>query len=130
MKRAVQRYQAAQSTNRANQGRLVVLMYEGAIRALREAAASFAGRRNDEARERLARAERIVRELAGALDLTGGDALALALDEVYADCTRRLAAASVARDAGAVSEVAAILDQLAGAWRQAAQQVTPSFTSV
>jgi flagellar protein FliS len=122
--RPAQRERAAQ-TARTEQGRVLILLYEGAIRFLGEAANAFENQRDAEALERLDRAERILRELARALDLAHGGPVARKLNHLYDYCSRRLVDAGAAHDPRPATEVAGLLDDLLGAWRLALRKLGP-----
>jgi flagellar protein FliS len=123
--RAAQRHQASQAA-RADHGRVLILLYEGAIRFLGEAATAFVEKREAEGLDRVHRAERILRELARTLDLAQGGKIAHDLNRLYDYCSRRLIAAGAERDPAPVTEVAGVLDNLLGAWRQALRKLTPA----
>lgn len=128
MTRAAQRYRAIQSA-RADQGRVLILLYEGAIRLLHESATAFEQRREDEAVDCLRRAEQILRELARSLDIAHGGSVARNLNRVYDYCSRRLADASLGHDPRPAAEVAGLLDDLLGAWRMALRKLAPAATN-
>lgn len=121
----MKRYRETAAGNTANQGRLLMAFYASGVRFLRDGATAFAQRRTEEGREQVAKAQRLVRELRNALDLTGGGDVAHRLDGIYDDFSHRLVVASAALDGQALIEVAASLDALAGAFRQALSQVSP-----
>lgn len=99
--------------------RLVVMLYDGAVRFLAQAAA--ATRQNDVAgaNDRLQRAEAILSELNSTLDMSAGD-IALRLRAIYTFCRRHLSEARFERRAEKIEEVSRLLGELRDAWAQVA----------
>jgi len=112
------RYQEA-ATLSADPGHLVVMLYDGAIRACRSAQNLMAERKLLQAHAALMRAQRILQELHQTLDLDRGD-IAVRLDQLYQYMLGRLVEANVRKDGAAAAEVQALLEELRGAWAQAA----------
>ena len=105
----------------ANKGKLIVLLYQGAVRFLLKAAVQLEGKGNS-----LIRAQDIVLELMYALDqklLDEGNELAQNLQRLYLYCYRRLVHANTHLDLGAIEEVIELLNNLLEAWEKVAVQV-------
>lgn len=104
----------------ASPERLVVMLYDGAIRFLHQAAAAI--RVNDPVRahDRLRRAEAIIDELNFTLDLEQGGEVAQRLRSIYLFCRRRLIECNLKRDADGVAQVAKLLGELRESWEKVA----------
>ena len=105
----------------ATRGELVVALYDGARRFLRQAAAAMAEGDIERSHNTLRRAELIVAHLDGTLDHEQGD-LADRLHAIYTYCLRRLLSARLDQDPGKVEEVCELLGELREAWAQVARE--------
>ncbi len=101
----------------ASPERLVLLLYEGAIRFLEEARAALDGRDLAKAHERLTRTQDILTELITGLDFNYE--VSSNLYRLYDYFRRRLVEANVRKDPGAVQEVLRFLKELRDTWREA-----------
>ncbi|HEX4521679.1 MAG TPA: flagellar export chaperone FliS [Gaiellaceae bacterium] len=97
--------------------RLVVMLYDGAIRYLYAAAAAAREGRRDVARDRLRRAQAIIDELNRSLDMRQG-AIARNLRDLYGFCSRHLIDSTLNGNAVGYEEVAKLLAELREAWDQ------------
>ena len=104
----------------APRGQLVVMLYDGCLRFLSQAAAAMGESRHGEAFARLARAEAIVEELLETLDLERGGVIASRLQGIYVFCLWRLIEARAERDPAIVEHVAELLADLRDALAQVA----------
>jgi flagellar protein FliS len=113
--RALNAYKQTDVTSRSPL-ELVVLLYDGAVRFLGEAHA--AGTRGDKpARTRsVARAQAIIGELQGTLDMENGGQVASDLDRLYTYMTSRLLDATARHDDAAIVEVQKLLGSMREAW--------------
>jgi len=104
----------------ATPGQLVVLLYDGVHRFLKQAA--IATRSGDIAisHNKLRRAEMIISHLRETLDMEQGE-VAERLRAIYNHCTRQLGEARFNRDADAIEQVDKLLGELREAWAQAAR---------
>ena len=109
-----------QSILTATPGQLVVMLYDGCLRFLHQAA--YALRDNDaiQAGARLSRAEAIIAELLDTLDLEQGGVVASRLQGIYVFCLRHLTEARAAGDPDMVEKVGELLGELRDAWAQVA----------
>lgn len=105
----------------ASPEQLVSMLYDGAIRFLRQAAAAARAGRRDVARQRLRSAHAIIQELSTSLDLRQGE-LAARLHAIYRFCSRHLIESTAASNPDGYEEVAALLAELRSAWEQAAER--------
>jgi len=101
----------------ASRGQLVVLLYDGARRFLRQAAAAMRAREIERSHNTLRRAELIVAHLDGTLDFEQGE-LPEHLHSLYLFCLRHLNEGRMALDAAKLDEVCELLGELREAWAQ------------
>jgi flagellar secretion chaperone FliS len=116
-------YAAQQSYQRsdvltATPGRLVVLLYDGANRFLRRAAAAMRAADVATSNAQLQRAEAILNELLVTLDMERGGEIAASLRDLYLFCGRELNDARLERDADRIDTVVELLAELREAWAQ------------
>ena len=109
-----------QSVLTANPGQLVVMLYDGCLRFLHQAAYAMREGSIGEAGARLSRAEAIVDELLTTLDPERGGVIASRLQGIYVFCSRELLRARAERDAAAIDTVAGLLSELRDAFAQVA----------
>jgi flagellar secretion chaperone FliS len=110
-----------QSILTATPGRLVVMLYDGAVRFLYQAAAAMREGVQSTATERLNRGEAIIDHLLATLDMSAG-VIAQRLEGIYVFCKRLLIEARLERDADKVDLVRGYLAELREAWAQ----ITPA----
>ncbi len=106
----------------ANQGRLVVLLYDGAIRFINQALEGLEEkpRLYDRISNSIIRAQDIVAELMVSLDFDSGGAIAKNLFSLYLYMNRRLLDANIRKDAEPLREIRHLLSELRSAWAQVA----------
>jgi flagellar secretion chaperone FliS len=92
--------------------RLVVMLYDGARRFVREASAAMRAEDHDRVTDRLHRAAAIFEELLSTLDHDRGGELADRLESIYRFCRRHLDEARLERDPGKLERVCALLGEL------------------
>jgi len=109
-----------QSILTATPGQLVVMLYDGCLRFLHQAAYALREEQVREAGVRLTRAEAILDELLATLDAEQGGEVASRLQGIYVFCSRELLEARRDRDPTRVEGVARLLGELRDAWAQAA----------
>ena len=109
-----------QSVLTATPGQLVVMLYDGCLRFLHQAA--FAMRDDDMAvaGNRLSRAEAIIDELLTTLDLEQGGVIASRLQGIYVFCNKQLIEARMNNDADIIDTVSGLLAELRESWAQVA----------
>lgn len=125
--RATQQYQQAKTLT-VSPGQLVVLMYEGALRFLRQAHQALDEHQVETAHTSICRAQDILAELDATLDDKGG-AVAVNLHRIYDYCLRRLVTANIAKDAALIAEVIGHIEPLLDVWRTAVAAVETTGTS-
>ncbi len=102
----------------ANQIRLIVMLYDGAIRHLNLAldAVTAGHRRYDEVNNHIIAAQDILSELTASLDFEKGGVLAKNLFSLYSFMNRRLLEANLNKDAAPIAEVKKHLGELRESW--------------
>jgi flagellar protein FliS len=101
----------------ASPHRLILMLFDGALRALAEASSHLV--LGDMARkgEAISRAISLIEDgLAGALDAQRGGSIAVQLRQLYEYMGRRLLVASMNNDVDGIAEVASLLGELRDAW--------------
>ena len=101
--------------------KLVVMLYDGAIRFLNVGAVAMRGGDFVQARERVRRAEAIIDELNYSLDMTQGE-VAVRLRSIYIFSKKHLLQANLQRDPEALDTVVKLLGELREAWESIAGQ--------
>jgi flagellar secretion chaperone FliS len=108
--------------------KLVVMLYDGAIRFLRQSALAMRAGNREVAVNRVRRAEAIIDELNMTLDMTQGQ-IPTGLRSIYLFSKRHLSEAVVERDADRIDEVLKLLGELREAWQQIAGQAAAASDS-
>jgi flagellar protein FliS len=111
-----------QAVNTGSPLRLVVFLYDGAIRFFRLSARAFAEGEREKAREYLLRAEKIVLELLGSLNFEAGGEIARNLSELYCFIVGRCGELSEENYAQIIEENCRLLGGLREAWVQLEQK--------
>ncbi len=106
----------------ATPAELIVMLYDGARRFLRQAGLAMAEGEIERAHNTLRRAELIVAHLDSVLDYEQGE-VAQNLHSIYSFCLAHLNSARLAQDASKLEEVSDMLGELREAWAQAADEV-------
>jgi flagellar secretion chaperone FliS len=108
-----------QSILTATPGRLVVMLYDGAVRFFFQGAVAMREGNRALADEKLRRGEAIVDHLLETLDMSAGE-VASNLEGIYVFCKRLLMEARAERDAAKVDKVRELLGELRESWAQIA----------
>jgi flagellar protein FliS len=106
----------------ATPGELVVMLYDGARRFLRQASIAMRDGHVERAHNTLRRAEMIVAHLDGVLDHEQGQ-IPAQLHAIYQFCLAHLNRARISQDPAALEEVSDLLGELRESWAQVAAQV-------
>ena len=113
---AIARYEE-QSITTQNRGRLVVLLYEGAIRFLRQGlAASMAGEFQKQSQS-ISRAQDILLELNTVLNMEAGGTLAQNLRALYTFLWQHLNRSNANNSPQGIRQAIAILEEVLGGWK-------------
>lgn len=105
----------------ATPAELVVLLYDGARRFLRQAVVAMGEGEIERAHTTLRFGERIISHLDGTLDFEQGD-LPQRLHMIYLFCLSQLNAARMRQDTAKIEEVSELLGELRDAWSQVAAE--------
>jgi len=108
---------AESSVLTASREQLVVMLYDGAIRFLRQSAEAMRVGSREQSRNRMRRAEAIIDELNTTLDMSYGD-IPARLRSIYLFCKRQLIQANVESDPDKIDVVVKLLAELRDAWDQ------------
>ena len=103
----------------ANKGKLIVMLYQGAIKCMKKALLLLEKSDMEGKGNSLIKAQDIILELLYALDqemLNSGNELALNLQRLYMYCYRQLVQANIRMDPQLVEEVIGIMSNLSEAW--------------
>jgi len=109
-----------QSILTATPGQLVVMLYDGCLRFLHQAAYAMREGNVTESHARLTRAEAIIEELLATLDLEKGGVVASRLQGIYVFCSKHLLEARQNREPENIEKVSELLSELRDAWAQIA----------
>jgi flagellar protein FliS len=100
---------------------LIVMLYDGALRFLFQAAVSMGEKQIETTHRKLRRAEDIILHLRDALDMEQGE-IADRLYAIYMFCLNHLRQARLDRDPAKVEQVRALLSELREAWATISQR--------
>ena len=115
--KAYRRIDVDTGVSEADPHALVLMLFDGALEAIKNAQGHLAAGRIAEKGQSLAKAARIVEEgLKASLDHAAGGALAQQLARLYDYATLRLLQANLRNDLNALAEVATLLSDLRSAW--------------
>ena len=110
----------------ASPGKLILLLYQGAIKALKKAIELIDRKEFGEKGDQLIKAQDIIMELNVALDMKTGE-IANSLNQIYLYVYRRLVVANLEIDKDAIQEVISMLENLYEAWEVAVQETEGSM---
>jgi flagellar secretion chaperone FliS len=119
---ALARYGAVKVTT-ASPGQILLMLYDGLLRFLREAQGAMTANDRKRAGERVSRAHAILAELLGSLDPTHAPELCQRLQGVYSFCMQHVVRANLEQNPAKLGEVLAILSPLRDAWVRAVGEV-------
>jgi len=120
---ALAKYGAVKVTT-ANPGQILVMLYDGLLRFLRDASDAMTARQRGRAGESISRAMSIVRQLLGDLDPSHAPDLCQNLRALYVFCIQHLMHANIEQDPAKVDEVIRLLSPLRDAWVEAVAQTS------
>lgn len=110
-------YQSVQVTT-TDRGRLLLMMYEGAIKFLKQAKAGLEAGDVAKFCRFLSKAQAIIAELMNTLDFEKGGTIARDLDRLYDFMLFYLTEANLHRDAKRITKTIALLDTIYSAYRE------------
>lgn len=101
----------------ASQGKLIVMLFNGAIKRAEEAKRQMERGQNAGVHNNLIRAQDILAELRGALNMKAGD-IAENLDRIYEYLQHLLITANVKKDSTHIDECVALMTQMRDTWEE------------
>jgi flagellar protein FliS len=110
------------AVNTASPAKLVVMLYEGAVRFLTRAAGEIRSRDLVGKAESISRAVAIIQHLRLTLDKDKGQNIAHELDRLYEYALSRVLDGSTRLEAGAIEEAIKLLSNLLPAWEEIARK--------
>jgi flagellar protein FliS len=114
--KALEAYQQATVTTQSR-GRLVVMLYDGAIKFLKLAIKELEAQNYAAKGQYINRAQDIISELNAVLDMETGGELAQNLRGLYLFMNRHLGRANAKRDPNMIQDVIRLLDELNQGWK-------------
>jgi flagellar protein FliS len=99
----------------ASPEQLVVMLYDGAIRFLRQSAEAMRAGKREQSRNRMRRAEEVIDELNWSLDMSHGE-VPQGLRSIYLFAKRQLVRANIDGDADRIDGVGRMLADLRESW--------------
>jgi flagellar protein FliS len=100
-----------------NRGRLIVLLYDGAIKFLRQAVTNIQGNDFQSKGRNVRKAQDIILELNTTLDMENGGEIASNLRSLYNFMNHHLTQANIKCDSDMIQEVIRILETLNQSWK-------------
>jgi flagellar protein FliS len=97
---------------------LVVMLYDGALRFMRDARTAFDQRDIRKRGEAISRTMAIIDELQNTLDMKAGGDIAVSLDQLYTFVRERLLDASMRQDPAPVDEAIKVMTNLRDGWSE------------
>lgn len=130
-KAAVNQYRSIQIST-VDRGRLLLMMYEGATKFLKQAKAGLESKDIPKFARFLSKSQAIIAELANTLDFEKGGVIARDLDRLYDFMLFYLTEANLQKDPEKIQRVINLVETISGAYRQVIEgsatnaQATPS----
>ena len=118
--------------NTANQGKLIIMLYDGAIKFINRAIELIPQKKVnniEEIHNNIVRAQNIIYELTSSLNMEVGE-ISQRLFSIYMYMNTKLTLANINKDDAPLKEVKKYLIELRGAWEQAAKNVISSSKEV
>ena len=118
--------------NTANQGKLIIMLYDGAIKFINRAIELIPQKKAnniEEIHNNIVKAQNIIYELTSSLNMDIGE-ISQRLFSIYMYINTKLTLANVNKDDKPLKEVKKYLIELRGAWEQATKNVSSSAKEV
>ncbi len=112
----------------ADQGKLIIMLYEGAIRFLNIAINNMDFRKYDIVNNNIIKAQDIITELMLSLNMEQGGEIAQNLFNIYAYMKKRLLEGNIGKDPKILQEVVRHLTNLKSAWEEAIRKAPVKTT--
>ncbi len=100
-----------------SKGRLIVLLYDGAIKFMKLAIKELEAGNHQAKGEYINKARDIITELNAVLDMESGGEIAANLRRLYCFMNNRLAEANIQRDPKMIQEVIKLMEELNQSWK-------------
>lgn len=107
----------------ANQEKLLIMLYNGAIKFIKQAKEGIQEQDYELVNNKLNRSQAIITELRTTLDEEQGGEIAQNLDALYEYMNRRLVQANVNKELEPIDEVLSMLRELKETWQQAIEKL-------
>ena len=101
-------------------GRLIVMLYEGAIKFMNLAIKELEAKYYAEKGRYIAKAQDIINELNAVLDVDSGGEIATNLRQLYCFMVRRLSEANLKKDPRLIQDVIDLMEELNQGWKAVA----------
>ena len=102
--------------------KLVVMLYEGAIRFLRQSVTAISSKDLDQKRQSVDRAVAVIQHLQGTLDMDRGGAVAAELDKLYTYINSKIVDGSSKLQTAPIEEAIKLLTVLLAGWEEEAKK--------
>ncbi len=122
MKNAYQKYKAT-SVQSASREKLLLMMYEGAIRFVKQAITAIELKQIADKGTSIGRAYDVIMELNNTLDHKVGGEISKNLEQLYMYMTEQLTQANINNNAENLKNVLKILETLYDGWKSAVEQI-------
>jgi flagellar secretion chaperone FliS len=116
--------------NTANQGKLIVMLYDGAIKFLKIAVENMNVKTYDVVNNNIIRAQDIITELLLSLNMKDGGEISTNLFNLYLYFKKRLLEANIQKNSKMIEEVIIHLSLLRESWNKISGKETPSDNMV
>jgi flagellar protein FliS len=110
-------YKQTQITT-SNQGKLIVMLYDGAIKFLNIALENIPKKKFDLVNTNILKTQDIITELMVSLNMNEGGEISQNLLSLYVYFKRRLLEANIKKDPEIINEVLKLMTDMRGAWEQ------------
>ena len=114
--KGIEAYQDSAVTTQSK-GRLIVLLYEGAIKFMKLAIKELEANNFEAKGKYINKAQDIINELNAVLDMNTGGEIANNLRKLYCFMSKRLSEANVKRDPKMIREVIELMEELNQSWK-------------
>jgi flagellar protein FliS len=128
MKNAFQKYKTT-SVQSASREKLLLMMYEGAIRFTKQAITALEQKQIAEKGIAIGRAYDVIMELNNTLDHKVGGEISKNLEQLYMFMTEQLTQANIKNNVQHLHNVVRILETLYDGWKQAVEQLKKQETT-
>ena len=102
--------------------KLVVMLYEGAIRFLRQSVTAISSKDLDQKRQSVDRAVAVIQHLQGTLDMDRGGAVAAELDKLYTYINSKIVDGSSKLQTAPIEEAIKLLTVLLSGWEEVSRR--------